>query len=223
MPVVSGPSRNAVALLQKRHHFLDQEVGIFRSFELWRRRALKLRIMRIGIAQVLGSSLLARVVDAHDEHGADFELGDQMIDRFVRFPFLAAEAGGLVENILPILQVQHRVFPRSVMRREVVAGQKDSQHSRVVKNFAGKWHHIEHVGDAVLVGDGLRRIRTFGLIKLGRLLRLGRRLLRRGRCAAWEEEDGGAACVSRCCGDGCGVSWAEKETKARKDTQSGIE
>jgi hypothetical protein len=51
----------------------------------------------------------AGVVDRHDDRGRDLPVVDQALGRFVHAPFGARERGAGVEEVLAVVQVQHRV------------------------------------------------------------------------------------------------------------------
>ena len=96
--------------------------------------------------------MLAGVVDADDDDRLDAAGGDQFLRGLVDAP-LVAERRRLVEDVLPVVQVEHGI---PIGRRRIVVGRQVDQHGSVV---------LEVPRVEVLVGADVARegVRPFGL------------------------------------------------------------
>jgi hypothetical protein len=131
-PRIVGATTDAIAALNEWHDFVDQKTRI----------AFSPRPEDPGIdrakGQILSHALALRIVDADDDQGRNRFLADKAIGSLIRSPLHAGERGGVVEEILAVVQIKHGIVPLLIFGGMVARRQPHPQTSRVTEDCAGK-------------------------------------------------------------------------------------
>src|SRR5712691_3842957 len=94
--------------------------------------------MERSVWHVLAQPVLARVIDSDDNHRRHRALADQPVRRFVYLPLDSSERSARLEQILPVIQIKHRIVTPSILRSVIPRRQPHAQETRVPKDAAAK-------------------------------------------------------------------------------------
>jgi hypothetical protein len=102
--------------------------------------------MQRAVWHVFADPLSAHVVHAHKNHGWNYALANQPVAGFVHLPLDSVESGRALEQVLPIIQVKHRIMPLGILSVVVSRRQPYPQKSRVIKNPAAEFVQAQIAG-----------------------------------------------------------------------------
>ena len=152
-----GITENAVPGFDERHHLVNEELGVALPLRVGLGRAEIL----VDVGKVLGEPFLpAGVVDPHHDHRRDSAGRHQRTDGLVDTPLHRIEHGRRrIEQVLSVVEIQHRVSALCVLRRIVAIRDEDAQHPRVAEDATPELVQPQVSHDLVLACPRPRRFR----------------------------------------------------------------
>ncbi len=95
---------------------------------------------------VFANPILARVIDADDNHRRHRTFADQTIRRLVHLPLNTCVRSCRLKQILPIVQVKHRIMPARILCVVIIRRQPHPQETRVPEDAAAKFMQTQVSG-----------------------------------------------------------------------------
>ena len=132
-PRIFRTAGNAVPLIDEGHYFAQQKIRISLALGPHNGR------MKRPVGQILSGALLLRIIDAHDDQRRNPAFANQTSSSFIGLPVNPYVRSRGIEQILSVVEIEHRVVAALIFGRAVSRRQPDPQLARVAENPAWKF------------------------------------------------------------------------------------